>query len=169
MVTVSETSGDNLIIWEKKSKGPILAYNVYRESSAAGIYDKLATIPYDDLSVFVDTVADPTVQAYLYRITAVDTAENETDADLCSPHKTIHLLVSTNPELNSTQLEWDRYYGFEYGTYLILRSIDGSVFTQVHEMSSNLNSWTDPDPVQGELIYRISVERPDPCYPSSSG
>ena len=35
MVTVSETSGNNLIIWEKKSIAPIMAYNVYRESSAA--------------------------------------------------------------------------------------------------------------------------------------
>ncbi|MFC2116534.1 right-handed parallel beta-helix repeat-containing protein [Bacteroidota bacterium] len=165
MVTVSEITGNNLVVWEKKTSAPILAYNIYRESSAAGIYDRLETIPNDNLSVFVDSTADPTMQAYLYKITALDTAGVETDIDLCKPHKTIHLLVTTNPELNTTQLAWDRYYGFEYQTYLILRSANGSVFSQVQDMSSNLNSWTDPNPVEGELIYRIAVEKPLPCIP----
>ncbi|MFC2081442.1 immunoglobulin domain-containing protein, partial [Bacteroidota bacterium] len=71
MVTVSTTTGHNLVVWEKQSKAPIMAYNIYRESVAAGIYDKLATISYDELSVLVDTIADPTVQAYLYKITAI--------------------------------------------------------------------------------------------------
>ena len=121
MVTVSPTTGHNLVVWEKKTKAPVMAYHIYRESVAAGIYDRLATIPFDDLSVFVDTMADPTVQAYLYKITALDTAGYETDIDLCKPHKTIHLLVTTNPELNTTQLAWDRYYGFDYQTYTIYR------------------------------------------------
>ncbi len=110
MVTVSPTTGHNLVVWEKKTIAPIMALNIYRKSIAAGIYDRLATVSYDDLSVFVDTTADPTVQAYLYKITAFDTANNETDIDLCKPHKTVHLIVSTNPELNTTQLQLDLYY-----------------------------------------------------------
>ena len=170
MVTVSTTTGHNLVVWEKKSAAPILAYNIYRESVAAGIYDRLATLPYDDLSVFVDTTADPTVQAYLYKITAVlDTALNETDIDLCSPHKTVHLIVSTNPELNTTQLQWDRYYGFDYQTYTIYRSNTGVNFDPVHSLSASSNSWTDPDPSDGDLFYRIAVEKPMPCEPDGSG
>lgn len=163
MVTVSPTTGHNLVVWEKRSKAPLTAYNIYRESAAAGIYDRLATIPYDDLSVLVDTSADPTVQAYLYKITAIDTSGFETDIDLCKPHKTIHLLVTTNPELNTTQLAWDRYYGFEYQTYTIYRSSTGLNFDPVHSMSASLNSWTDPDASTGDLFYRIAVEKPDPC------
>ena len=169
MVTVSTISGDNLVIWERSSSAPLLAYNIYRESKAAGIYDLLATIPYDSLSVFVDSTADPTVQAYLYRITAIDTALYETDIDLCEPHKTIHLLVSTNPELNSTQLEWDNYYGFDYQTYYIYRSTDGSSFDPVYSLSASFNSWTDTEGITGELSYRVAVERPEPCYPDGGG
>jgi len=169
MVTVSPTTGHNLVVWEKKSIAPILAYNIYRESVAAGIYDRLASVPYDDLSVFVDTTADPTVQAYIYKITAIDTAENETDIDLCKPHKTVHLIVSTNPELNTTQLQWDRYYGFGYDTYTIYRSNTGLNFDPVHSLSSNHNSWTDPDPSDGDLYYRIAVDKPVPCDPEGSG
>ncbi|HEC43415.1 MAG TPA: hypothetical protein ENI20_11360 [Bacteroides sp.] len=165
VVTVSTATGHNLIVWEKQTKAPITAYNVYRESSAAGIYDRLVTLSADELSIYVDTVADPTVQGYIYRITALDTAGNESDADLCKSHKTIHLLVSTNPELNSTQLEWDRYVGFDYLTYRIYRSNTTTDLQEVHSLSSSFNSWTDPDPVSGKQFYRISVERPLPCTP----
>jgi len=166
MVTVDPVTGSNLVIWEKQSIAPIMEYKIYREGRAAGIYDRMGTIPYDDLSVFVDTTADPTIQAYLYKITGVDTAGNETDLDLCSPHKTIHLLVSTNPELKTTQLEWDRYYGFEYQTYIIYRSPTGTGFTPIHYLASTLNSWTDPSPLPDIGYYRLAAEKPDPCYPS---
>lgn len=167
MVTVSPISGDNLVVWEKNSRAPVMAYNVYRESVAAGIYDLLKTIPFDELSIYTDTFADPTVQAYLYKITAIDTGGMETDQDLCKPHKTIHLLVSTNPELNTTQLQWDRYYGFDYQTYTIYRSFTGLNYDPVHSLSANLNSWTDPDPSTLSQVsyYRIAVEKPDPCIP----
>jgi parallel beta-helix repeat protein len=169
MVTVSEATGDNLVVWEKKTKAPIMAYNVYRISESAGIYDLLATTPFDDLSVLLDSVADPTAQAYLYKVTAIDTGNIETDIDLCKPHKTIHLLVSTNPELLTTQLEWDNYYGFNYDQYNIYRSTTGTSFSEIHSLSSDFHSWTDSEILSGDLFYRIAVQRPDPCYPSSAG
>lgn len=169
MVTVSPTTGHNLIVWEKKSKAPVIAYNIYRESVAAGIYDRMATIPFDELSVFIDTTADPTIQAYLYKITAIDSGGVETDIDLCNPHKTIHLIVSTNPELQTTQLQWDRYYGFDYQTYTIYRSSTGLNFDPVHSLSASLNSWTDPEASAGDQFYRIAVEKPDPCVAAGGG
>ncbi|MFC2111986.1 choice-of-anchor Q domain-containing protein [Bacteroidota bacterium] len=169
MVTVSTATGHNLVVWEKKTTAPIMAYNIYRESQSAGIYDILGTVSFDELSVFVDTTADPTVQAYLYKITAIDTAENETDADLSKVHKTVHLLVSTNPELNTTQLEWDRYFGFAYNTYSIYKSTTGVNFDLAYSLSASLNSWTDPEPSSGDLFYRIAVEKPDPCVPEGTG
>ena len=65
---------NNLVIWEKNSKAPVDRYNIYRESQAAGIYDLLGTVDHEDLSIMVDPTADPTVQAYLYKITGVDTS-----------------------------------------------------------------------------------------------
>ena len=38
-------------------------------------------------------------------------------------------------------------------------------FDPVHSLSASLNSWTDPDPSEGEFFYRIAVEKPDPCFP----
>jgi hypothetical protein len=166
MVTVDRETGYNLVVWEKKSIAPILAYNVYRESSASGIYDLLETVPYDELSIYTDTVADPTARAYLYKITAIDTSGYETDIGLCKPHKTVHLIVSTNPELNTTQLQWDRYYGFDYQSYTIYRSSTGLNFEPVTPISASLNSWTDAPALTGDLFYRIAVEKPEPCIPT---
>jgi len=169
MVTVSTLTGNNLIIWEKHSSAPLTDFNIYRESTAAGIYDLIGTVPYNNLSMFEDTTADPTKRAYIYKITGIDTSGTETDINLCKPHKTIHLLVTTNPELKSTQLAWDQYYGFVYQTYNIYRSTTGTNFTVIDAMPSSLNSWTDPEPITGELFYRVAVEKPTPCIPVGSG
>lgn len=168
MVTVSTLTGNNLVVWEKNTTAPIAEYKIYRESKYAGIYDNIATLPYKNLSIFVDTAADPTIQAYLYKITAVDTSGFETDMDLCKTHKTIHLLVTINPETHSTQLDWDRYVGFEYGTYDVFRSETKINFLSIHEMSSSTSTWTDPDPGTSTKYYRIAALRPEPCYPTDN-
>lgn len=168
MVTVSTLTGKNLVVWEKNTTAPIAEYKIYRESDYAGIYDLLANLPYNALSIFVDTTADPTVQAYLYKITAVDNSGIETDINLCKIHKTIHLLASTNPETQSTQLDWDRYVGFDFGTYEIFRSETSANFTSIHTMSSSTYTWADPDPGTATQYYRIAALRPVPCNPTGA-
>ena len=169
MVTVDPATGNNLVVWEKNTIAPLAGYNIYRESNYAGIYDKIGAIPYDDLSVMLDSVADPTEQAYLYKITAVDTSGYETDPDLSKTHKTIHLLVTTNPETNATQLDWDRYVGFDYGSYEIFRSETSSNFTSLDLKSSSTSTWADPDPGETTKFYRIGAVKPVPCYPTGAG
>jgi len=169
MVTVSTITGNNLVVWEKNSVAPITAFNIYRESTAAGIFDLIGRVPYNNLSIFEDASADPTKRAYFYKITAVDMSGYETRLDLCKPHKTIHLIVTTNPELKSTQLQWDKYYGFDYQTYTIYRSTSKTNFTEIDSMPSSLNSWTEPEPITGEFYYRVAVKKPIPCFPSVNG
>jgi predicted outer membrane repeat protein len=167
MVTVDTATGNNLVVWERKSAGPIQNYNVYRESKYAGIYDLLGSVPYGDLTVISDSTADATVQAYLYKITAVDTGGIETDPDLSETHKTIHLLATKNPETNATQLDWDRYVGFEYGSYEIYRSDTTINFSSIHQMSSSTSTWADGDPGEGTKFYRVAAVKPGACYPFS--
>ena len=168
MVTVDTASGDNLVIWEKKSEiAPIVQYNVYREGIITGVFDKLAVIPYDSLSVYLDEKANPSIQAYRYIITATDTAGNETDYELCRPHKTIHLLTTTNPETRATQLDWDFYYGFNYGTFIVYRSTNGMNFETFYLMAATSTTFTDPNINKELLYYRIGVMKPEPCVPTS--
>ncbi len=163
MVTVDTASGSNLVVWEKKSGAGFIGYRVYRESKAAGIYNEMETVSADALSVWTDTRANPMTQAYIYKITGIMPDGSETDLDLCIPHKTIHLLVSQNTETKTSQLSWDEYVGFDYGTYLIYRSNTGTDFEQVWSMSSSTSSWTDPAFFDQDVYYRVVVPKLDPC------
>jgi len=165
MVTVDLETGNNLVIWEKKGSAPVSSYNIYRESIVAGEYEMIGHLPKDSLSIFLDTVADPSKQAYIYKITAIDNEGFESDLNLCKPHKTIHLITSTNATTGDAQLEWDEYYGFTYGTYYIYRSLTESNFTQIHSMSSSTTAYTESNPENLRYYYRVSVQRPDTCNP----
>lgn len=166
MVTVDLETGKNLVIWEKKGLAKVTGYHIYRESTVAGQYERIGDLPYNALSVFVDTVADPAKQAWIYKITATDMEGVESDIELCKPHKTIHLITSTNETTGDVQLSWDSYYGFEYGTYYIYRSPTLSNFNNIYSISSSLTAYTEANSENILYYYRIAVERPLLCAPT---
>ncbi len=169
MVTVDVESGKNLIVWEKKGIAPIASFNVFRESIVAGEYEPIGNVSSGELSIFIDTDADPTLQAYIYKITALDGEGFESDIVLCKPHKTIHLLTTTNLTTGATQLAWDHYYGFTYGTFYIYRSLTESNFTNIHSMASSTTAYTDPNPENELYYYRVAVQRPEDCLATGDG
>ena len=169
MVTVDTASGNNLVVWEKNSSAPVESYNIYRESIVAGEYDLIGNIAADDLSVFEDTLADPFAQGYIYKITALDPDGSESDINLCKPHKTIHLLTSINTEEYSIQCDWDQYYGFDYGTYIIYRAVKGNSLDSIHAISSSFNTWIDRTSAENvDYVYRIAARRLEDCYPTGN-
>lgn len=170
MVTVDTASKNNLVIWEKKSSAPIESYNVYRESIVAGQYEILDNVPASELSVYVDTGANPAEQAYIYKITGLDPEGNESDIDRCKPHKTIHLLTSLSTEHGVVQLDWDHYYGFKYGTYYIYRSVDNISFNILEQKAASSTTYTDLSAIVGQKYhYRVEVQSPEPCSPTRNG
>ncbi len=175
MVTVDSNTSDNLVIWEKNSTAPIESYNVYRESVVKGEFEVIGNVAAGDLSVYVDTSADPVSQAYIYKITALDEDNNESDINLCKPHKTLHLLSSQNSEYFKIQCDWDPYYGFDYGTYYIYRGTRddaGNVIvplTEVHQISSSFHTWIDTgSEPEVNYFYRIVIDRGDLCSPTGN-
>jgi hypothetical protein len=175
MVSVTDTTdkskyGHNLIMWNKESRVVYKKYNIYRESTVAGFYDLIGTVPYNKPGFFEDTVVNPQDQAYLYKITAVDNNNNETDINLCAVHKTIHL-ITTYGVSGGIQLDWDQYIGFPYGTYYIYRGINRKQFSLVHQMASSTRSWTDFDTIvkpKDTLSYFVSVQKLNGCNPNNT-
>jgi hypothetical protein len=171
MVTVDTATGKNMVVWEKKSIAPISSYNIYRESIVAGEYEAIDNVDGNALSEYVDYGVNPGQQAYIYKITAVMDDRSESDIRLCRPHKTIHLLTSMNLEKRVAQLDWDDYYGFDYGTYYIFRSESSERdFSIYHQMPSSTNEFTDVTaPSDATFYYRVAVERSAPCNPTGNG
>jgi parallel beta-helix repeat protein len=176
MVTVTTDANDpvghNTIIWEKHSKVNYKLYNIYRQTSTEGSYLYLGSASGNDVSQFDDTLVDPARMAYYYKITATDQNNNETDINLCKPHKNIHLMVTQQYGKPNVQLQWDEYIGFEYKTYYIYRSSDditGFGGLPYDSIASTNLAWTDvnvvpaiasSDPV---YYYFVSVKKEVGC------
>jgi len=163
LVTVDTTTQTNLVVWEKPLvAGSISHYNIYREGIAAGVYDSITTVPYDSLSQYTDTLANPSYRSWSYKISVVDTCGTES---LPSPaHKTIHL--TTNLGLsNVINLIWDNYAGFNYLTYYVNRYHPSTGWDVISILPSSLTSYTDQSPLipSNTLIYSIEVVPPSTC------
>ena len=165
LVTVDSATGSNLVVWEKLQTQGVQSYNIYRESSQAGIYYLIGNVPVDSVSVFTDTLSNPLQQAYRYRISVVDSCGNESEKSQL--HKTMHLTI--NEGLGGViNLIWDHYEGFGFLTYYIHRYTTSTGWVEIDSIASTLTSRTDFSPPPANLSYRIVVKRPAGCDPNLS-
>ncbi len=162
LITVDSTTGTNLIVWEKEQTTGIELYNIYKESTQAGLYYLVGNVPYDSMSVFVDEVSNPQIRSWRYKISAVDECGNE--SELSEEHKTMHLTI--NQGLTNINLIWDHYEGFIFGTYYIYRYLPSPGWEEITALPNNLTSYTDDPPSMENLRYQIIIVKPDTCYPT---
>jgi hypothetical protein len=167
VVTISQTSGRNVIVWEKTAGKGIEFYNIYRDYPESG--NIIATIAFDDLSVFVDTTADPEDRPYLYYLSVIDSCGNESGV---SPFHKPHFLqwVSSTGGVN---LQWSEYLvgndTVDFSSYTLYRGSDSTALTSIEEgIPIQVHEYTDDDP-QALLLkyyYRVAGELITPCYPT---
>jgi hypothetical protein len=166
-VTVDTATNANKVLWAKPSGAyRVWYYNIYRETSIAGQYGIVGSVLDTALTEYVDVLANPSVQSYRYKIAHVDSCGIESAKS--ELHRTIHL--SSNSGINGEiNLSWNSYEGFAYPTFDILRSVNGSPFVSIAQISSNSNSYTDLNPPAGVKNYMISVDIPNGgCTPNKS-
>ncbi|MBU0766046.1 MAG: T9SS type A sorting domain-containing protein, partial [Bacteroidetes bacterium] len=166
IVSVDSATGRNRIMWEKVQSSGISHYNIYREGTMAGFYYKIAEMPYDSMSIYTDLQANPMIRAWRYKISAVDACDNE--SVLSTGHKTIHMTMNVGVVNHSVNLIWDHYGGFPFWTYYLHRHTNGIGWETIDSLPNNLTSYTDFPPNWGQLFYRISVIKAEPCYSSST-
>ncbi len=159
-----DTANHNQIVWEKPNTQLIDSFVVYREGFQAGNYVRIGALPYSAAGIFSDTNSNPQVQAYRYKLAAVDTCGQLTL--LSDFHKSIHLTI--NAGINGMwNLIWDGYTGFSFGSYRIYRGSSGSNLSLLTQIQSTLNSYSDINPPTGNVYYQIEVMNPHGCFPDS--
>jgi fibronectin type 3 domain-containing protein len=160
IVTVDTTTNNNEIIWEKSFATDIDYYNIYRESTQSGVYQKIGERQYTEESLFVDVNSNAKQRSYRYKISAVNTCSVE--SELSELHKTMHLTINlgTNGNIN---LIWDHYEGFKINTYYIYRYTPESGWVKHDSIASNLTSYTDFDAPLENLQYMIEIVHPYGC------
>jgi uncharacterized delta-60 repeat protein len=163
LVGLDSLTNENRVIWEKFPTGSIDSFFVYKETTVSNNYEKIGSVDYDDLAVLIDPNSNPAIQAYRYKLSALDTCGFETA--LSDPHKTIHLSINQGVG-NSWNLIWSHYEGINFGSYTIYRGTNPSNITVLTSIQSNLNSYTDLNAPLGSVYYQIEVVNPNNCDPT---
>jgi hypothetical protein len=164
MVTFDTINQKNMIIWNKTETSLVSHVNIYKETFQNEVYEKIAEVPYVNPGIYHDTNSFPLIRSFKYRISFVDTADNETEK---SPyHKTIHLNI--NAGIYGFNLIWNHYEGFEFLSYHIYRKLGDGPYELIAGVASNIDSYTDFYVQSGLVTYYIEVVRPEPCNPLKS-
>ncbi|MCK4662126.1 MAG: right-handed parallel beta-helix repeat-containing protein, partial [Bacteroidales bacterium] len=159
LVTVDSLTNHNLIVWEKLQTTDISAYNVYKESTQSGRYFLIAEWPFDNLSIFEDTLSNSLQRSWRYKLSVVDICGVE--SELSAHHKTMHLTINLGIN-NTVNLIWDHYEGFDFETYYIHRYSEDE-WELIDSIPNNLTSYTDFSPPESDVLYQIEIKHPTGC------
>ena len=155
LVTVDPNSGNNVIVWEPIPSSYIMSYDIEKETQVAGVFEVIGSIDYGDDGAYTDPTSNSSVQASRYKLSLIDSCGNA--ALESETHKTIHL--TSNIGLNNTvNLIWSHYEGITFGSYNIYRGNNTSSMTLLTTIASNLNSYTDLNPLSDSPYYVVEVE-----------
>lgn len=165
IVTTDLLSGKNIIVWEKAPDKGVAFYNIYREGTIIG------TVPFNALSIFKDTIADPEKRPYLYNISAVDTCDNESAQS--AYHKPLFLQYISS--VDGVNLTWSKYEVkdevLDFDSYTVYRGSDRTSLSPIEEnIPTEINVFTDNDPqaLERKYFYRVAGVLNNPCYPTAS-
>lgn len=165
VIGVDSLTNNIRVVWEKPVTTAIDSFFVYQETSVSDVYTKVGSRAYDSLSVWIDSISNPAIQAYRYKVTALDTCGAETP--LSDFHKTIHLTINQGVG-GAWNLIWSHYEGLTFGSYNIYRGTSPNNMSLLTSIQSNLNSYSDLSPPAGNVYYQIEIINPGNCTPLKS-
>ena len=158
MVTVDAATGKNKIVWQKTGNMMIKEYQVLKESTVAGQYTAIGTIPFNNESIFIDNTSDPAKHSDRYRLATIDSCANTPGQS--NDHQTIHLMIS--PGLpGKFNLSWSAYTGFDYNTYYIYKGGSPDNLELIDSIAKTKTQYTDT--ASGIAYYQVTVRRDQPC------
>ena len=157
LVTVDNSTGNNLIVWQKEETNAIDFYTIYRETVSAGTYESIATIPYSQESIFEDFNANSNEQSWRYKISATDLCAQETE--LSFEHKTIHLQKNLGMQ-NQINLDCDGYEGVTFYSYVIFKQTADGI-EEIKRVPASITRYTDISPSSDIINYIVGIELPD--------
>lgn len=162
LATVSKNNKSVVLSWERSTEYGIVNYKVLREGSKTRVYDTIATLPFDSLSVFVDTAANVTKRTYKYALVT------ENVCGLRSPlsrvHETVNLRI-VKDIYGKAGLQWNQYQPDDiYETVAVYR-VEKDTLILLEEISGTNTTYTDDKYKLGNE-YRVAVILKDSIFPS---
>lgn len=152
LVSYDDTLKHNIVVWQKENTDDIDQYYIYREIDSLGNYDKIDSLSYSEISVYVDETAQHKKQAYRYEISAMNSCM---ESPVSKEFKTINLQRKVQDD-GAVQLWWNAYEGCEYISYSLYRLTEnGSEF--MLNLPANKFKYTDEQPKEGTVGYYILI------------
>ncbi len=188
LVTVDTGTWKNMVVWQKIDPQRVIDtvpeltdfqihdYFVMRYDSASDTYFEIGTVPYADLSVFIDVNLSPAQRAYKYKIKAavsytIDaggfpvTWNDTTLSDSCRYHKT--LFIDKEIKGDTLELDIDPYQveNFDMTDFLdtlkvkVYRHTDSTqILNHLYDsvyylMGDTLFQYSDPDTTANDSGY----------------
>ena len=152
LVSYDDTLKHNIVVWQKENTDDIDQYYIYREIDSLGNYDKIDSLSYSEISVYVDETAQHKKQAYRYEISAMNSCM---ESPVSKEFKTINLQRKVEDD-GAVQLWWNAYEGCEYVSYSLYRVTEnGSEF--MLNLPANKFKYTDEQPKEGTIGYYILI------------
>lgn len=153
-ITVSRDSGGTYTIdWDDNVDSDLAGYRVYRSDSVFGDYQPLTSDPIPS-SQFVDDSVPVTDTAY-YRVSAIDTRENESitvGTDTSAPNAPASLTASTGTD--GVTLSWSGSTSSDLQGYLVYSGVSSSgPFEWIGFVDATQNTFLDGDAAQGSTVY----------------
>ncbi|MCK9399659.1 MAG: T9SS type A sorting domain-containing protein [Bacteroidales bacterium] len=161
LVNVDSSTMKNMIMWDKTPDDAIASYNIYRESTSGGSFEMMGNVSHTIMSVYLDNTSSPLQRSFTYGITTLDTCNNE--SSMSAVHTTMHLNINTG--INSYNLIWTPYHGFDYQTYYIYRRQAPEGFQIIDSVPNSITSYTDLNPPAGILDFVIEIRNENGCNP----
>lgn len=172
LVTVSEQTGKNLVVWLKENTDLIDFYTIYRESERKDVFEEIAQVKYSELSVYEDEEADPNIQPWRYKISATDVCGEETE--MSEHHTTMHIAkvagADTEENKNQTNLIWNAYEGIDYESFIVMckHKENGKILVDtLATLSANFTSYTVDTAISNVISYYVGVKLPEVVNPKT--
>ena len=162
IVGVTSTN-KNRIVWNKPVTTGIESYYIYKETNVSNVYEKIGTVPYDSLSVFVDNQSSPDVKSNKYKLSIFD--KNGMESPQSNAHKTMHLSINKGQN-NTWNLIWEPYTGFTPATYNIYRGSTATSLGFLDATSGSSSQYSDISAPSGDVFYQVEVISPVFINPS---
>lgn len=163
LITIDQSTGQFMLIWERTAGRGIAAYNIYREGNHVG------TVAFDDLSIFKDPEADPEKRPYRYEMSIIDTCGNESGF---TPYH-IPIFLQYNGYIEGVNLQWEKYQvegsPVDFGSYSVYKGSDSTQLTPIEEnIPPEVSVFIDRDPaaLSNTYYYRVAGVLSEPCNAS---
>jgi PKD repeat protein len=169
IVTTDTALTQNTVVWEKPNQQTVDSYYVYRANGPNyTCYQQIAAVNVDSLSAFVDSVANPEMGSYRYKLSDKNTCGGF--SQLSPYHQTMFLQYADQGVFNITPYAIEEGY-VPFASYGFYRDTTGTGNWQLlQSLTPDQTTVTDPSYAQyfPNASYELIAELPSPCTPQRS-